>query len=101
MSNTVSIKQGSTFAINWTWTPGTTGQANLIGATITCAIRVCRETIPVPVVIAPDGLTFTSAYAGSTRAWPVGTWPFDFYFVFPSGSTHSETFRAQVVESIA
>ena len=101
MSNTVSMKQGDSFAINWTWAPGDTGTTNLIGATVTCAIKVCRDVIPVPVVIAPDGLTFTSIYAGSTRDWPVGTWPFDFYFVFPGGGTHSETFRAQVRESIA
>lgn len=101
MSNTVMMKQGDSFAIKWTWAPGDTGQANLIGATITCAIKVCRETIPVPVVIAPDGLSFTSIYAGSTREWGVGTWPFDFYFTFPSGKTHSETFRAQVEESIS
>ena len=101
MSNTVSLKQGDDFAINWTWTPGDTGQTNLIGTTVTCAIRVCGNTLAVPVVIAEDGLSFTSIYAGSTLDWPVGVWPFDFYFTFPSGKTHSETFRAQVSESIA
>ena len=95
------MKQGDSFAIYWVWNPGETGQANLIGTTVTCAIKVCRDVIEVPVVVAQNGLSFTTIFPGSTRDWKAGTWPFDIYFVFPSGKTHSITFRAEVSESIS
>jgi len=101
MSNTVTMKQGDSFAVNWVWNPGDAGPVNLLGTTVTCAIKICRDTIEVPVVLAGNGLSFTTIVTDSTRDWKAGTWPFDLYFVFPSGKSHSETFRLVVLESIS
>ena len=101
MSNTASMKQGDCFAINWEWTPGDSGPANLLGVTIASSIRVCGNVLPLDVTIAEDGLSFSTVYPDSTADWAVGTWPFDIRFEFEEGKSHSITFRLIVSESIA
>lgn len=100
MGNTAEMKQGDSFAFNWVWTPAETGPANLLGTDISASIRIKWDTLPLAVTVAEDGLSFSTVYEGDSSTWAPGTWPFDIKFVFPSGTSHSVTFRLIVAESI-
>jgi len=101
-SNTVTVSQGNTFACTFTWTPGTSGPANLLTTTITSTLEDRDgSSYPMTVATAVDGLSFTVSYAGDTSNWAIGLSRWDIKFVFP-GSTvsRSEIFRVNVIDSV-
>lgn len=102
MSNTVSISQGNTFAASFTWTPGTTGPANLLTTTLTSTVEDhCGNTYPLTVTTAGDGLSFTVSYPGSTADWALGLGKWDIKFAFAGGAiSRTEIFRVNVIDSV-
>jgi hypothetical protein len=101
-SNTVTVSQGNTFACTFTWTPGTSGPADLLTTTITSSLEDRQMNVyNMTVTKAVDGLSFTVAYSGNTSNWAIGTGRWDIKFVFP-GSTVSRTelFRVNVIDSV-
>jgi hypothetical protein len=100
-SNTVTVSQGNSFACTFVWTPGATGPANLLSTALTSTVEDrCGNQYPLTVTKALDGLSFTVAYPGSTADWALGLGRWDIKFVFPSGVSHSDVFRVNVVESV-
>jgi len=102
-SNTVNVSQGNTFACTFSWTPGTSGPANLTATTISSSLEDRDGNVyPMTITKAGDGLSFTVAYtAGSTSSWALGLGKWDIKFVFP-GSTisRSEILRVNVIDSV-
>ena len=101
-SNTVTLSHGNTFACTFTWTPGTTGPANLLTTTITSTVKDHSGTAyPLSVTVAQNGLSFAVEYMDSTADWALGLGKWDIKFVFSGGSTtHSEIFRVNVIDSV-
>lgn len=100
--NTVTISKGNTFACTFTWTPGTTGPADLLTTTLSSTFEDKQlNQYAMTVTKAVDGLSFTVTYAGSTADWAIGLGRWDIKFVFP-GSTvsRSEIFRVNVIDSV-
>jgi hypothetical protein len=102
MSDTVTLSQGNTFAATFSWTPGTTGPANLLATTLTSTVEdKCGNAYELVITKALDGLSFTVAYPGSTADWAIGTGRWDIKFVFPGGGiSRTEVFRVQVIDSV-
>lgn len=101
-SNTVTISQGNTFACTFTWTPGTSGPADLLTTTLSSTLKDSQQNeYDMTVTTAIDGLSFTVEYAGDTSDWATGLAKWDIKFVFP-GSTvsRSEIFRVNVIDSV-
>jgi hypothetical protein len=102
-SNTVTVSRGNTFACTFTWTPGTSGPANLTATTITSTLEDRQmNTYPLTVTKAGDGLSFTVAYTGDTSSWAIGNGRWDIKFAFPSGAgiSRTEIFRVNVIDSV-
>lgn len=101
MADTVQFTRGNTFACSFSWTPGPTGPANLLATTITSTLEdKCGGSYAMTVTKALDGLSFTVQFAGDTSDWHLGLGRWDIRFAFPSGVSHSDVFRVNVVESI-
>jgi hypothetical protein len=102
MSDTVTLSQGNTFAATFSWTPGTTGPANLLATTLTSTVEdKCGNAYELTITKAGDGLSFTVAYPGSTADWALGLGRWDIKFVFPGGGiSRTEVFRVQVIDSV-
>jgi len=101
-SNTVTVSKGNTFACTFTWTPGTSGPADLLTTTITSSFEDRQMNVyNLSITKALDGLSFTCTYPGSTADWGLGLGKWDIKFVFP-GSTVSRTelFRVNVIDSV-
>lgn len=101
-ANTVTISQGNSFAATFTWTPGTTGPANLSTTTLTSTFEDRAGTqYPLLVETAAGGLSFTVYYEGSTADWANGLGRWDIKFVFPVDSiSRTEIFRVNVIDSV-
>jgi hypothetical protein len=101
-SNTVTVSRGNTFACTFSWTPGTSGPANLLTTTLTSTFEDRQfNQYPLTVTKALDGLSFTVSYAGDTSNWAIGTGRWDIKFAFSSSSiSRTEIFRVQVIESV-
>jgi hypothetical protein len=101
-SNTVTISQGNTFACTFSWTPGASGPANLLGTTLSSDFADRSGKIyTLTVTTANDGLSFTVEYVGSTSAWEVGLGRWDIKFVFPGDTiSRTEIFRVNVIDSV-
>ena len=103
-ANTVTISQGNTFAATFTWTPGTTGPADLLTTTLSSDVEDrAGRTYPLTVTTALDGLSFTVSYPGSTADWALGLGKWDIKFAFagsPGPISRSEIFRVNVVDSV-
>ncbi len=101
-SNTVTISQGNSFACVFSWTPGASGPANLTATAITSTVEDrAGRTYELTVTKAGDGLSFTTAYEGSTSGWAIGLGRWDIKFVFPGDAiTRSEVFRINVVDAV-
>ena len=101
MADTVQFTRGNTFAATFSWTPGETGPANLLTTTLSSTLQdKCGGEYAMTVTKAGDGLSFTVAYAGDTSDWHLGLGRWDIRFAFPSGVSHSDVFRVNVVESV-
>ena len=101
MADTVQFTRGNTFACTFSWTPGATGPANLLTTTLSSTLQdKCGGEYAMTVTKALDGLSFTCSYPGSTADWALGLGRWDIKFVFPSGVSHSDVFRVNVVESV-
>ena len=102
MSDTVTLSQGNSFAATFSWTPGTTGPANLLDTTLTSTVEdKCGNAYELTITKALDGLSFTVAYPGSTADWALGLGRWDIKFVFPGGGiSRTEVFRVQVIDSV-
>jgi hypothetical protein len=102
MSNTATIGQGDTFACTFSWTPGETGPANLLATTLTSSIenRCGTTKYDLTVTKALDGLSFTVTYPPGTSDWEVGPYNWDIKFVFPTGTSHCQTFRINVIDTV-
>jgi hypothetical protein len=102
MSDTVTLSQGNTFAATFSWTPGTTGPANLLATTLTSTVEdKCGNAYELVITKAGDGLSFTVAYPGSTADWALGLGRWDIKFVFPGETvSRTEIFRVQVIDSV-
>lgn len=102
MSDTVTLSQGNSFACSFSWTPGTSGPANLLATTITSTVEdKCGNAYELTVTKAVDGLSFTVAYPGDTSEWGIGLGRWDIKFVFPGGViSRTEVFRVQVIDSV-
>jgi hypothetical protein len=102
MSDTVTLSQGNSFAATFSWTPGTTGPANLLDTTLTSTVEdKCGNAYELTITKAGDGLSFTVAYPGSTADWALGLGRWDIKFVFPGGGiSRTEVFRVQVIDSV-
>ena len=102
MSDTVTLSQGNTFAATFSWTPGTTGPANLLATTLTSTVEdKCGNAYELTITKAGDGLSFTVAYPGSTADWALGLGRWDIKFAFPGGGiSRTEVFRVQVIDSV-
>jgi hypothetical protein len=102
MSDTVTLSQGNSFACTFSWTPGTTGPANLLATTLTSTVEdKCGNLYDLTITKAVDGLSFTCTYPGSTADWALGLGRWDIKFVFPGGSiSRTEVFRVQVIDSV-
>ena len=101
-SNTVTVSRGNTFACTFTWTPGASGQANLLTTTLTSTFedRALNQ-YPLTVTKAVDGLSFTVSYAGDTSNWAIGLGRWDIKFAFSASSiSRTEIFRVNVIESV-
>jgi len=101
-SNTVTVSRGNTFACTFTWTPGTSGPANLLTTTLTSTFedRALNQ-YPLTVTKAVDGLSFTVSYAGDTSNWAIGLGRWDIKFAFSASSiSRTEIFRVNVIESV-
>lgn len=101
-ANTVTVSQGNTFACTFTWTPGTSGPANLLATTITSSFEDRDgNAYPMAISVAGNGLSFTVTYAGDTSSWALGLGKWDIKFVFPgSVISRSEIFRVDVIDSV-
>jgi hypothetical protein len=101
-SNTVNLSQGNTFAATFSWTPGTSGPANLTGTTLSSTVEDrAGKTYDLTITKALDGLSFTVAYPGSTADWAIGLGRWDIKFVFPGETvSRTEIFRVQVIDSV-
>jgi hypothetical protein len=101
MADTVTFTRGNTFACTFSWTPGATGPANLLTTTLSSTLQdKCGSEYAMTITKAGDGLSFTVTYVGSTADWHLGLGRWDIKFVFPSGTSHSDVFRVNVIESI-
>jgi hypothetical protein len=102
MSDTVTLSQGNSFAATFSWTPGTTGPANLLDTTLTSTVEdKCGNAYELVITKALDGLSFTVAYPGSTADWGLGLGRWDIKFVFPGGGiSRTEIFRVNVIDSV-
>lgn len=101
MADTVQFTRGNTFACTFVWTPGATGPANLLTTTLSSTLQdKCGNEYAMTVTKAGDGLSFTVQFAGDTSDWHLGLGRWDIRFAFPSGVSHSDVFRVNVVESI-
>ena len=100
--NTVTISRGNTFACTFTWTPGTTGPADLTTTTITSTFEDKQlNQYPMTVTKAVDGLSFTVNYTGDTADWAIGLGRWDIKFAFSASSiSRSEIFRVNVIDSV-
>lgn len=100
--NTVTISQGNTFACVFSWTPGESGPADLLTTTLTSTVEDrAGRTYDLTVTKSVDGLSFTTAYDGSTSGWALGLGRWDIKFVFPGDAiTRSEVFRINVVDAV-
>lgn len=101
-SNTVTISRGNTFSCTFTWTPGTTGPADLLTTTLTSDLEDRQGNVyPMTITKAVDGLSFTVAYSGSTADWAIGTARWDIKFAFSASSiSRTELFRVNVIDSV-
>jgi hypothetical protein len=101
-SNTVNVSQGNTFACTFTWTPGTSGPANLLTTALTSTVEDrAGKTYELTITKAVDGLSFTAAYPGSTEDWAIGLGRWDIKFVFPGDTvSRTEIFRLNVIDSV-
>lgn len=101
MADTVTFTRGNTFACTFSWTPGATGPANLLTTTLSSTLQdKCGAEYAMTITKAGDGLSFTVTYVGPTADWNLGLGRWDIKFVFPSGTSHSDVFRVNVIESI-
>lgn len=102
MSDTVTISQGNSFACTFSWTPGTTGPADLLTTTLTSTFEdKCGTAYELTVDKAVDGLSFTVYYEGDTSDWALGLGRWDIKFVFSADSiSRSEIFRVNVIDSV-
>jgi hypothetical protein len=101
-SNTVTVSQGNSFACSFSWTPGTSGPANLLTTTLTSTVEDrAGKSYDLTITKALDGLSFIVSYPGSTADWALGLGRWDIKFVFPGGSiSRTEVFRVQVIDSV-
>ena len=97
----LSFKRESTWLSTVTYTPDVGGPANLIGYTITSAIRTSdRKSYDFTVVLAPDGLSFTvSATSADTAKYSIGQADWDIRFLKDSVS-YTETLSILIVQQI-
>jgi hypothetical protein len=102
MSDTVTLSQGNSFAATFSWTPGTTGPANLLDTTLTSTVEdKCGNLYELTITKALDGLSFSVVYPGSTADWALGLGRWDIKFAFPGGViSRTEVFRVQVIDSV-
>jgi len=101
-SNSVTISQGNSFACVFSWTPGTSGPANLLTTTLTSTFEDRDgKSYDLTVVTAVDGLSFTVSYPGDTADWAIGLGRWDIKFAFSSTSiSRTEIFRVNVIDSV-
>lgn len=101
-SNTAFFSRGDSFASVWTWVPGAGEPANLLGTSIqSTLLDKAGKEHDMAIMIAVDGLSFTTTYLGDTSDWALGLASWDIRFTFPGGPvTHSTIFRVQVQETI-
>ena len=101
-SNTVSISQGNTFACTFTWTPGTSGPADLLDTTLSSTLEdKAGKSYDLTVTKAIDGLSFSVVYDGDTSDWYIGLGRWDIKFVFPGDTvSRTEIFRVNVIDSV-
>jgi hypothetical protein len=102
MSNTAYFSRGSSFGCTWVWNPGEDEPANLLGTAITSTLRDrCDNEYEMAVVMAENGLSFTTNYIGSTSDWALGQSNWDIRFVFPGNPiTSSRIFRVIVEDTV-
>jgi hypothetical protein len=101
MADTVTFTRGNTFACTFSWTPGATGPANLLTTTLSSTLQdKCGAEYPMTITKAGDGLSFTVTYVGDTSNWSTGLGRWDIKFAFTSGTSHSDVFRVNVIESV-
>lgn len=97
----LSFKRESTWQATVNYTPDAGGPANLIGYTVTSAIRTSdRKTHDFSVELALDGLSFTvTATSDDTSEYSIGQADWDIRFLKDSVS-YTETLPILIVQQI-
>lgn len=97
---TLTLKRGSTFAANATYTP-TPSAPNLGGISITSEVRTPfgQPVTTLTVVPAPDDLGFSTAPV-STASWPLGTLHWDLKFTRDGVVFYSETLAIEIQREV-
>ena len=97
----LSFKRESTWLATVNYTPDEGGPANLVGYTVTSAIRTSdRKTHDFVVELALDGLSFTvSATSYDTSVYSIGQADWDIRFLKDSVS-YTETLPILIVQQI-
>src|SRR5262245_30063512 len=96
------FKRGSTFHARCTYQPPAGGAASLVGANITCEVRLRGTLVQAfEVTLATDGMSF-ALFADETETinWPVATCEWDIRIELNSEVIYSETLSLNIILNI-